>query len=155
MAESRMLLRKIFRALVIGEWITLMSAWPATWGRMGSTPSDPITIGLWVPIVMSAGMALMIAWVAASIGLWNFRPWARTLYVLVQALFILFAIVMPLFMPKIPITGIKPYPGGPLDWLHGPIMGAIMALAWGSAVANEFRKPQVTGARIPEPSSAG
>jgi len=134
-----MQLKLVFRGLVLGEWLVPLVGTPAVYTRFftpdAAQDAPALPSGTW--LIVLYGITISIAAVVASIGLWRFRRWGRTLFVAVQIVSLAFGLLAPLlrWLPMKPTT---PFPTAPLDWLVGPMTGAIIALAYASPIAAEF-----------------
>jgi len=139
-----MQLRSIFRALVLGEWIILLVGLPGVWARffIGVGTHETVTVpseAWYFPIVVTA---ISMAAIAASIGLWQFRRWGRILYVATQVISLAAGLMAPTLLHWRATNSVRPFPTTPIDWLSGPITGAIIALAYASPIGAEFERFQ-------------
>jgi hypothetical protein len=136
-----MQLRTIFRGLVAGQWLLALISTPAVQSRYfsGDAVSDAPTLTLQAWLVALFGIALLTASIMASIGMWRFRRWGRTLFVAAEVTSLISGLLVP-FLEWPTSAPTTPFPTTPLDGLSGPMTGAIIALAYASPLASEFRR---------------
>lgn len=134
-----MQLRTIFRGLVAGQWLIALLGTPAIYAQFFTADAvreapPPQT---WWWLLSLFGLTLSAAAVVASIGLWRFRPWGRSLFVALEVVTLGIALLSPLFNWPTSASTTR-MSTTPLDWLIGPMTGAIIALAYASPIASEF-----------------
>ena len=121
-----MRLTRVFRMLLLSDAVlTTASITAGMLGTGGASahPPDP-------PLYVVVSASVLVAWVAALVGLWWFRRWARVLYVALACVGLLAA----LLLGSEGAAGFKHFVNT-LCWL---VTGAIIALAYGSTLASTF-----------------
>jgi ABC-type arginine/histidine transport system permease subunit len=129
--------RQGFRRLIILQWLLGLSAVVASWltlppdlkGYLEAKPNAEPTIETW--IIFAAGVLILIASIIIYVGLYRFRPWAKTL---LWPIHLAALLMMPFYGPSI-LSGWA----NALSYLYALVNGGILFLVYLSPLGQMFR----------------
>jgi len=122
---------RLFRLLILADAALTVAA--GVVGAFGAEPAtDSPEPGL---LLLLLGLVGLVLWIAALIGLWRLRPWARPLYVGATG----FGLALYLIPPYYPGSILDDFFSG-LTWVGA---GALLALMYYSPVDASFRSGAV------------
>ena len=98
----------------------------------GGGPAEATQVMILPAIAYDAiAVTVLVLWIAAIIGLWRFRGWARPLYVAVACALLVLSFVPPYYVPGPAIDDFV----SALEWIG---TGALVALMYYSPVSGRF-----------------